>query len=304
MITFATIVFKKELPLLFLQAKSIGLYASNIGLKKIIIVLNDAFENSEVLCIKSYYQLFAPKGCDVDVIEADKIFENDSRSSTRGWISQQALKLLVAKRVETDFYLILDAKNHLINELCIDDLFFDGKAIAYGAGHFNMWGACLGACERLLNMEPIKQRFILPATPYLMSSDAVAFLEKHLLESENIGLTEAIINNENVTEFLLYFCYLVKSKKLEHYYNLRHISESDWVTFFTTGPNKIEDIDRELGRLNIPETKWLGLHRNRFCKRYEKNIKDDICRVWTNANLFDDIKYAENFWDDMKELQA
>ncbi|NJN91757.1 MAG: hypothetical protein HC878_16270 [Leptolyngbyaceae cyanobacterium SL_5_14] len=105
-LTFVTVVFEEEYLLLQLQARSMRLYLSPIMVDEIIIIDNScrgmprAFKDELLI---AYAQL-APL---VKILLSKDIC---TIPSSQGWVSQQILKLMIAEHIESEWYVVLDAK--------------------------------------------------------------------------------------------------------------------------------------------------------------------------------------------------
>jgi hypothetical protein len=122
MIDIITVVFEEELPILKVQAESINLYAQEIGIQTIFVIVNDddnvvdqinldwwgSFRDRVRIIPRSYF------GC--------TFVEN-------GWVSQQALKILASALSTNQFSMILDAKTIIVKKAVIDLILPGGKPI-------------------------------------------------------------------------------------------------------------------------------------------------------------------------------
>ena len=129
MLDFLTLVFgsKTEIGLLKLQA--IGFkrveptFIDQIG--TIFIFYNDdGIENLEF--IKTFYpDTLRSK---VSIIYRDNVTRQHERTN---WRNQQYFKLFISKFIQSEYYIVLDAKNHFIRDVNINDFFSDGKPKLY-----------------------------------------------------------------------------------------------------------------------------------------------------------------------------
>ena len=301
-ITVVTVVFKKEIPLLFLQARSIRKF-SKLNLKKIIIVLNDSFSIAEMNNIKNiYYEIYKNK-VDVDIILGKKLIEEKYLDAISGWRSQQVLKLKIHSLVKTPYYLTLDAKNHLIRQLCDKDVFKKDKPIVKAKPFLGaMWDSSITNSKKLfdVSLESEFDSYFVPTTPFMLVTEEVMHLEM-FLESKEVSIYEAICEYD-ATEYLLYYFYIARVKKIHVLYFHEKSENSNSVCFFTKGPSRNKDLNKNLISLRKSHIKWLGVHRNRFILNYEVDIKKSIISMWASSKLFDSTNEAEKFWDDYREF--
>lgn len=105
-----TVVFREELPVLKLQAKSIELYCQHIDLDKIIVIVND--DDMDVSEIDlSWWGRFS----DQVVLVHRKTW--NIQYSPNGWLSQQLLKLLATGISTSKWSIVLDAKTLFVREV-------------------------------------------------------------------------------------------------------------------------------------------------------------------------------------------
>lgn len=118
MLDLITVVYKTEIPLLEIQAKSIDIYFQNSQLNSIKIIINDD-DDVVNLIDKSWWGKFSDK---VNVIPIS-IFGYKVR--IKGWENQQLLKILGAGRSTAEWSVVLDAKTFFVKNvtpnLLIDD---------------------------------------------------------------------------------------------------------------------------------------------------------------------------------------
>ena len=149
----------------------------------------------------------------------------------RGWYVQQLIKLAIVDRVETSFYLVLDADMFLIRPLRSGDLIRDGKGIwqrgkTTGLAEWNKWASrVIGVPDSL---------WVSGVTPALLNRDAVAKLLS-FLGTERLSETErmfgrmmgfppsldwqlCLMRRLPWTEYALYLTYLEARGCFEHYH--------------------------------------------------------------------------------------
>jgi hypothetical protein len=146
------------------------------------------------------------------VLNQNDIYPNNISQS--GWHVQQVLKLFVSHKVNTDYYIILDADCYLTKKINYCDLFVDGKPIpSLIHKHRNDW--LIKSCAYYnLDYDNDVPDTILNVTPQICKTNIVKEL---ILTKSNIP--ELI--NGGCNEFWLYFCYLLK------YYNFNDIYHID-----------------------------------------------------------------------------
>ncbi|MGY3126523.1 hypothetical protein ACVWW9_000022 [Agrococcus sp. UYP33] len=130
-LTVVTVVFEPELALLHLQARSLAHFLDPDGVAAIIVLDNCAGgmgRRARRAVLERFGPALAPR---VSFLRTAQLGVDGGAA---GWRSQQAAKLLVARRISTPHYVILDAKNHLIGRAGADD-FVDATGAARGGTH-------------------------------------------------------------------------------------------------------------------------------------------------------------------------
>jgi hypothetical protein len=139
-----TVVFRKEVPLLRLQARSMARFLDPAGIGRVRVIVNDRRERVCCAAVEALRGDYGPFADRLEVVTPDALFAlrpsglgpRDWRQrawlwgvrhgvlypfglkggwrGNRGWRIQQALKLAAGRYGEAPFVLILDAKNHFI----------------------------------------------------------------------------------------------------------------------------------------------------------------------------------------------
>lgn len=122
MIDTVTVVFQDELPILRVQAQSLDLYAQDIGIQKIIVVVNDHDSVAQQID-PAWWGSLRDQVWIVPRSHFQCSFVDD------GWVSQQALKVLASALSHNQFSMILDAKTILVRPVTLDLVLPDGKPI-------------------------------------------------------------------------------------------------------------------------------------------------------------------------------
>lgn len=108
MVDFVTVVFADELKSLKHQAQSLDLYATDVG--TIFVAINEDLN----LCEKIQHSWWGQWQDHVKIVPR-KIF--GTTWSDNGWVSQQALKLLVAAQASSAWSIVLDAKTFFVRPI-------------------------------------------------------------------------------------------------------------------------------------------------------------------------------------------
>jgi hypothetical protein len=130
-LAFVSVVFEAEYGLLLLQARSMARYVPPAAAPEVVVIDNSRRGMPDEVRAE-LLDAYGPLRPAVTILRPDDIGRIPGAT---GWRSQQVLKLLVARRLRTKRYVVLDAKNHFVAPLP-DDLFVapDGRmrARVYG----------------------------------------------------------------------------------------------------------------------------------------------------------------------------
>jgi hypothetical protein len=110
MIDIVTVVFKDELPILKVQAKSIDLYCKDLDIQTIFVIVNDDDDVADQIdtawwgSLQSQVRIISRSYFSCQFVE-------------NGWVSQQALKLLASSLSDQTWSIVLDAKTLFITPI-------------------------------------------------------------------------------------------------------------------------------------------------------------------------------------------
>jgi hypothetical protein len=287
--TLVTVVFEDELPLLQLQAASLRKFIAASMVETIVLIANshDArFVRRLRECVQWYGHL-APLVVILDLNDFPRL------PRTVGWFSQQLLKLLVARHVRTERYVVLDPKTHLIAPLT--DAFLehrDGRANMMDYPYTtHTLRPYLERTLRYLHLDPDQyvQKFPFSAPPFIIYTDVANDLIKSISQASGRTFEEEFIN-QKLTEFFLYSAWVVKKfgsiEKLYSYSKL--YSPTIW-------EHKVEisQIKEELAH-GAGRSPFINIHRRSIFKMRNSGL-EYIAQLWTSAGLFEDQQSAIEF---------
>ncbi len=199
-VTLVTVVFEPEFDLLRLQARSLARYVDQALVARILVIDNSS-TGLRTGARRRLTAAYGPLATKLEIVRPDDLVTGPTAAS--GWRAQQALKLLVADRVETDWYLVLDAKTAFIRPTSAADLFTsDGRpngGVHSYAQHPLQPQLRTVLAYSGLDADTLVEGFTSTATPFLLSTSAVRTLVADLgsrhpqgfsAEFERAGLTE------------------------------------------------------------------------------------------------------------------
>lgn len=137
----------------------------------------------------------------------------------RGWHYQQMLKLGVAKFVNTENYLLMDADCFAIKKVGCNDLIVGGKNLVTFKTYYGYMARWPRESSQLLKM-PAGAFTMMGVTPQLIRVDVVRKLLEFLEKRYELKWDEILAHNK-FTEYTLYWIYLC--------------NEYDWSDFYVEG---------------------------------------------------------------------
>ena len=202
-----TVFSRRDLGQMVLQARSIRLYFDRQALGQVIYVCNEPVapiddgelqpifdELPDAVLVRSEEFIQRRGGPLVSQAQLAQI-----PYSTEGWFTQQVLKIVVAELVQSDHYLILNAKNHFVRDVqrraFVAD---DGRPLAaFGAlsrihkPFHPMWRNCydyVGLDPNLYENDTIR-----PVTPFVTRKDTTCDLIEYVERREQGKFADAFI---------------------------------------------------------------------------------------------------------------
>jgi hypothetical protein len=297
-LAFVSVVFEPEYLLLQLQARSMRLYLSPEVVQEIVIidnsrqVMSHAFKD---LLLADYGRL-APL---VRVLVPNDIC---TIPSTRGWYSQQILKLAVAKYLESEWYVVLDAKNHFVAMPTID--FFlstDGQRARVNVYSYTSH-PLRPAFERTLTylgVDPIVwvEKFTATVTPFVLNRAIVLSMIAEIELTSGRAFADEFIAN-NLTEFFLYSGYILKhGLKLEDMYDFHKM----YCPIIWPRSADLNGCQTAISQVEEGGGPIFSIHRNALA-----NICNDSLQIlalfWKERHLFNSVEDAERFIVNSKRI--
>ncbi len=160
--------------------KSLKLFFKDLG-KCWIVTPDHEFEQIKSLISDEQYCVIPESS----LVPEFKIFRSSSRfslfKSVPGWFKQQIIKIAIADKIETDFYLTLDADVICTKPVYFQDLIKDGRAICYihqTHTHHDWYGWA----EEVLKMTARNRDLLHNVTPAVMNKQGMLELQAYLTQ--------------------------------------------------------------------------------------------------------------------------
>lgn len=213
MIDICTIVFRDELPILQVQAQSIGLYCQNLGVRNVYVVIND----DETLAAEIDPAWWGPMASHVLVVPRTAF---SAGWIENGWVSQQVWKLLVPTMSYNFYTMILDAKTVVISPLSLTRLCdSQGRINAGRAPIPPAFEPSAQICRDLLGVT-VDEQICPTGVPYFVHNDTVRFMISDLTMRTRESFPAWFQRQGVLTEFILYSAYnQFKYNSLDTFYN-------------------------------------------------------------------------------------
>lgn len=299
--TLVVIAYELDYRMLILQAISVYRNFDYAQISDYIIINNGNCANNDML--QKYFErvfpyIFFKK---MKFINSADILSYEEYEKSSGQRTQQILKLRVSSIIDTESYIILDAKNFFIRKSNLN-LFIDvddGKYFTTFSNNISeYWIPYISNSFLEFNLQiDINECYKMPTiTPYVMNTKLVKDLVS-VLESNYDGNISRVFEKYHgkVTEFFLYFAYLLKVNQVDFLYKN---SRPSCITFFAQYPSEYGVVDKYMKEIDENENIYLiGLHKNRLSQLSQEHfcLLENICYrslllSWERLDWFLDSK--------------
>lgn len=212
-----------------------------------------------------------------------------------GWFSQQILKLMAARIVQTERYLVLDAKNHLVFPLtrrCIETS--SGRMLLHSMNyeHHNMQSFLANTLDYFgLSLRDHVKGFLPTTTPFPLSTETVRDLVRYIEAREKKPFPEAFVDDGfKRTEFFLVGAYLIAyGRQLAEFYDL---SGPGWATVWPE--DTAEEIRRKIAWCETNAIAVFAVHR-RAIPQFDESTRHAIAAFWQRRHLFRTLELPLRF---------
>lgn len=259
MLDLITVVFRDDVPLLKIQAKSIINNFSPDDVNTITIVVNDD---------ASVVDLIDPSwwGKYQDCV---KIQQRTFESRVNGWESQQLCKLLAAATADSAWSIVLDAKTWFVKKFNYNDIF--DKLGKPGVGLSTVF-------EVFKSSQQFIESYYNISMPNVVGPQGVPFIfhtetAKELVNSEDdfVDFFQTNVRYPNlITEFHLYSGFVIKK-----YQNINALYNLD-LKFNVINVDKceVDKFDEALGHMYHPSILTASIHRKVYSQLSTKQLQN------------------------------
>ncbi len=134
------------------------------------------------------------------VAESSLIPEFKLFRKTSGWYKQQLVKIAIAEKIETNYYLTLDADVICTKSVYFSDLVKEGRAVCQ-ITEKDVWPDWYKWAERVLVLKPSRLGVLHNVTPTVLSKPAMLKLHEYL--SHLFHTVDISLNKQDLKLFLL-----------------------------------------------------------------------------------------------------
>lgn len=290
--TLVTIAHGEDYGLLRLQARSMRKYVDPNLVAEILVVENFGIGGRvrwrDVL--RDEYGGLASK---VRFMKASAVASIPITVS--GWFAQQILKLMVSFVVPTQYYMILDGKNHLVHPLTADFLIgSSGKPRSYFMNYeHHPMRRYFENTVSYFELDPQKylRAFVPITTPFVVSTPLVRSLVWHVEERERRRFPNAFLyDGYKRAEFFLIGAYILsKGQQLSDEYEFSGVKNAGiWPE------STAEECSALIAANEAEKRPFFAVHRRIFPKLSDRT-RLEIAAFWCRHGLFPSERAAIRF---------
>jgi hypothetical protein len=294
MIDVVSVFCRRDVALQLLQARSIARYFERSALGRLLFVWNDTREMPEALREKL---TDCVNGVPFELRPAAELGVERASIAVDGWTTQQALKLLAARHVATDSYLVLDAKNHFLRPCAVDDFVApDGRGILpmQDLSDSESFRYCLDYFG--VAPETDAMRGALNTTPFVLEAAVVDRMLAALFRKEGQGAAETFLAHQHrLSEFLAYQAYVLsEGGQLSELFSEATASIGQ-VVWGSTAQDAVE-FERCMTALEGGSAKVGGLHWM-ACGIMSARQRARMCGLWRDRELVESTEQGQKIFD-------
>jgi hypothetical protein len=294
--TLVTVVCRVDYPLLRLQARSLSRYLRPGPADEIWVIANQGLQgtNDWQEPVLQDYGPLADRVRFLDALDVAAIPD-----TIPGWVSQQILKLMVARLVTTDRYVVLDAKNHLVFPLHSGFFEVGGKLRSTRRNYEGhpMYRYLTGSLRYFgIDEQQVLDSFLPTVTPFVFTVHLVRGLLDAVNERERRPFPMAF-GNLGTTEFLLFGTYLCTLPGgIEEVYDLSsRACPAVWKETAVLGFENVGPVVARVGNERLP---FFTVHRHAFPLLDERSGQA-VAALWSQHHcvdsLEDGLRFIHNF---------
>jgi len=294
-LSFVTVVFEEELPLLQLQARSMSLYLDPDAVEELVVIDN----STRGMPGRVHDAVLRGYGGLADAVRVLRPRDICRVPGTIGWRSQQVLKLSVAGRLTSERFVVLDAKNHFIDTAGAG-LFVAPDGRGRVTAHSYERHALRPALEHVLvylGLEPSDHVgcFTGTVTPFTFDAALVVSMMQDIERRSRRSFADEFVANA-LTEFFLYSGWLLSTgRSFEDVYD---IHRAPWPAVWPGSGNQ-GGVDEAIARAVERGSAGFAVHRKALARLDARNAAT-LAAFWTEKRLFPSVERATGFITEFK----
>lgn len=250
MIDICTVVFRDEIDILKVQANSLALNATEIGIRNIYVVIND----EETVVSEISPDWWGPLADKVLVVPRSAF---SAPWVTDGWLSQQMFKILAASTSYNTWTMILDAKTILVQPLDLRQIFdSQGRAQMGSLPVYPVFADSQRIVEQLFDIK-IDQQIGPGGVPFLFHNDTVRLMISDIFLLAKTNFPAWFQQQGRVTEFVLYSGYVQYKLGSIH----KMYSPNQVIHPVNLCHSEVNSFDRKIKEMQDPNVTTVSIHR-------------------------------------------
>jgi hypothetical protein len=250
MIDIVTVVFRDELPILKLQAESIGRYCKNIGVRNIYVVLNDSDELLSQID-PAWYGDMAPHLLIIPRTAFSTWYVDN------GWVSQQVLKILAASMSYNTWSMVLDAKTIFVRDVKLEEILDEQGRVRVGTMPIQ---PVFEPSRQLVNQVfdiDLPEQLGPGGVPYFFHNDTVRYMIAETTFKTDASFPQWFQQQGMLTEFILYSGYVYSKPEM---WDMLY-SRDRALGIVNICHSEVASFDRKLKEMSWPNTLTVSIHR-------------------------------------------
>lgn len=289
-LSFVTVTFEAEVPLLLLQARSMATFATRDLVAEIVVIDNTecGIRRRQHLDLLAAY---GPLATCARIVRPEAITTGVPAAS--GWVRQQILKLMVSRSIATRQYVVLDAKNHLISSPTTD--FFsapDGRARVPTYSFVDH--PLRRHLEQVLRYTGLPDthldRFTATVTPFVLDTARVVDMIAGVEHRSGRSFADEFVDHD-LTEFFLYSAWILAAGN-----EFDHVFADSHVRCPVVWPRRanVEGVEQAIAEANEQLGPFFSVHR-RALATLDRRASTVLADFWVDRGIFSSRSQGRRF---------
>jgi hypothetical protein len=281
--SLVTVICNRDLALYELQAESISKYLEP-G-QQIVLAIN---ENDPTRCLDYYHSTLSKylENHSVTIFtkkDFDVVWDRHYKSHYEGWANQQIIKLIIADKITTDYYLVLDSQNFLYQEFCLSKISNEQGKYPYRTSRLVMPTDIWNAYSQNLNYgKAIPDEEIMSiCTPIYFNTNLISSaIEDHASTREFVRWFSSL--SKIKSEFIWYYIWAETHGGIDKYHYYVKV-EDDWAQpYLRDGQQFDQDFKNFITRLGIhAPNKWASINHRSWGDMSDQQYTDLVTKLGT-----------------------